>query len=65
MGAVQEIHDRERELNRQLAGRLLAWMREHESAERIEGPIEVEWGHVRFRVRVREAVIAVTLAVEP
>ncbi len=65
MGAVEEIHERERKLIRDLARRYLERLREKEGAEQVEAPNEIEWGKVVFRVRLRHAVVRVTLQIDP
>jgi hypothetical protein len=65
VGAVEEIHDRERNLIRDLARAYLKRLREKDGAEQIEAPEEVSWGKVVFRVRLRHAAVRVTLEIEP
>jgi hypothetical protein len=65
VGAVEEIHERERKLIRDLARRYLERLREKEGAEQIDPPEEIEWGKVVFRVRLRKAAVQVTLQIDP
>jgi hypothetical protein len=65
MGAVEEIHDRERKLITVLAPRLVHYLHRRESADETEGPAETQWGRIRFRIRLAHTPITVTLQVEP
>lgn len=65
MGAVEEIHDRERELILRLAKVIVTHLRNKEGAMEVEVPHEVDWGLVRFRIKARNAPITLTLQIEP
>jgi hypothetical protein len=65
VGAVEEIHERERKLIRELARAYLAKLRNEDGAEQIDPPVEVEWGKVVFLVRLRRAAVRVTLQIDP
>jgi hypothetical protein len=65
MGAVEEIHERERKLLAVLGPRVIDYLRRREGGEQIEGPIEAAWGRVRFRVKLANAPITITLAIDP
>ena len=64
MGAVEEIHERERELIKELAKRIIRYLHDQEGGMTLENPAEREWGEIRFRVRVRHAPIHVTLKID-
>lgn len=65
MGAVEEIHERERALIKRLAGRILNHLHDREGAVEIDPPDEIEWGLVLFHVQAHNANIAISLQVEP
>jgi hypothetical protein len=67
MGAVEEIHDRERTLIWRLAPLVLARLREddRQGAVTIEDPDERRWGEVSFRVQVHDTPVLVTLHIDP
>jgi len=64
MGAVEEIHERERELIKELAKGIIRYLHDHDGGMVLENPAEREWGEIRFRVRVRHAPIHVTLKID-
>jgi hypothetical protein len=65
MGACEEIHDRERSLIWALAPKVLHFLRRREGAGELNPAAEVDWGRVRFRVRLGAAPITITLAIDP
>ncbi len=65
MGAVEEIHDRERKLIAVLAPRVAQLLRRREGAAETQGPIEAQWGRVSFRILLANTPIMVTLQVDP
>jgi hypothetical protein len=65
MGAVEEIHDRERKLIAVLAPRVVHYLRRREGADETQGPIEAQWGRVSFRIMLANTPVMVTLQVDP
>lgn len=65
MGAVEEIHNRERELALRLARHIVERLRTDEGAMETDPPHEIEWGLVRFQLKVQRAPIEVTLKISP
>jgi len=65
VGATEEIHNRERELDLRLARLIVTHLRNKEGGMEVEPPTEVDWGVVRLRMKVRSAPITVTLQIEP
>jgi hypothetical protein len=65
VGAVQEIHDRERALILRLAKEIIVRWHDREEGEEVDPPVEVEWGKVTFRAKARRATIVVSLSIEP
>jgi hypothetical protein len=65
MGAVEEIHERERMLIIRLAPLILRYLRDKEGGAETEPPAEREWGQVSFKVMIRSAPVTVTLKIDP
>ena len=65
MGSTEEIHDRERALALRLAKLIVTHLRNKEGGMEVEHPAEVDWGLVRFRMKIHHAPITVTLQIDP
>ena len=65
MGACEEIHDRERSLIWTLAPKVAHFLHRREGAAETDPAAEVDWGRVRFRIRLAHTPITITLAVDP